>query len=514
MSNYEHTQTEENIRKAIRREASAVARRWFVLLFMMSALAVIGSVFALYLYKTHFHPPTASLTSIPSNSAELLRDRINDLAQSQQLVLLIFGGIGALITILGASFQFLQYAEARREREAKEPGQETMLRQVNEVIDTVGKTLAFRLREEQELQQAQATLKRLEDTVNVLRTESNETFSQLRRQLPMLTSWSRITFTALDSMQEASASRFLQQFTMLPNWFRKEPKQPQEDLAMGQITYFAGVIAFVNNDIIYAMNLLEEAKSCRDRNISSQDEQLQFWGAFVTYWMGLVEKNWGKLERAREHFEDSLLRFGPHGKTIRKDEWLTRLPLSEILMFDQATRPAAKRAVEEILAEIGEFTSEVRTETKGMWLRAKLLSANGEMAEGNFEKAKSGYEAALEKFSRNYYASFARAVCMKRSAMNPDEVTEKFAETLKLILDSGDLRTKKELGPLAGLYYVTMRAAQWSGKTDLAEEYKRQLGELLDPRKTIFSGYQLRVFVPDKVRAMLAEELHASLMEV
>jgi len=262
------------------------------------------------------------------------------------------------------------------------------------------------------------------------------------------------------------------------------------------------------------MNLFDEAKGCRDRNSSPQDEQLQLWGAFVTYWMGLVEKNWGKLEKAREYFEDSLLRFGPHGKKIKKDEWLTRLSLTEILMYDQTTRPAAKKTVEEILNEIGKITNEVRTETNKMWVRAKLLSANGEMADGSFEKAKSNYEEVLQVFPENYYASFSRALCIRKLGINVDEANEKFAETLKMIHTSGDLRTKKELGPLAGLYYVAMQAAQWSGKKDLAEEYKKQLYELLDPRKTIFNSYQLRIFVPDKVRTMLAEELRGSIAEV
>jgi len=252
MSNHKNSQKEEpnqnglfeeSIRKAIRREAHTVAWRWFVGLFLISSIAVLSSVFVLYLYATQSHPPAKPLSPISDNSAEYLKDRLDDLAQNQQWVLLIFGGIAGLITILGASFQWLQYAEGRREREVREPGQETMLRHVNEVIDTVGKTLAFRLREEGELQEVQATLKKLETTVNVLRTEANEIFGQLKIQLPTLASWTRITFTSLDPMQEASTTRFLHRFSMLPNWFRKEPKEGQEDLAMGQATYFAGVIA-------------------------------------------------------------------------------------------------------------------------------------------------------------------------------------------------------------------------------------------------------------------------------
>jgi tetratricopeptide (TPR) repeat protein len=512
-------QTRESILEAIRVqahaaakiEAQAVAKRWFALPSLISCIALVCSVFMLYLYATQSRPPAQPLSPLSGNSAEYLKDRLDDLAQSQQWVLLIFGGIAALITLLGASFQWLQYTEGRREREVKEPGQETMLRQVNEVIDTVGKTLAFRLREEEELREATETLKKLEKTVNVLRTEASETFNQLKLQLPAISAWSRITFTSLNPMQEASATRFLQQFRILPNWFRRES---QEDLAMGQATYFAGVIAFVNNDIAYAMNLLDEAKRCRDRNSSSQDEQLQLWGAFVTYWMGLVERNWGSLDKAREYFDDSLSRFGPHGKKIKKDEWLTRLSLTEILMYDQTTRPVAKKTVEEILNEIGKITKETRTETKMMWARAKLISANGEMADGNFTEAKANYEEVLQVFPENYYALFSSALCLRKSGIDVTEATKKFAETLKLIHASGDLRTKKELGPLAGLYYVTMRATQWSDKKDLSDEHKRQLYELLDPRRTVFNSYQLRIFVPDKVRLMLAEELRGSLTEV
>jgi len=507
----EKIQAEETIRKAIKIEANAVARRWFIILFLICCVAVLISVFSLYMYFTQSYEPAQPLSPISDNSARYLKDRVDDLAESQKWVLLIFGGLAALITLLGASSQWLQYADARREREVKEPGQQTMLRQVNEVIDTVRKTLEFRLREEEEIQKTQATLKKLEITVEVLRTEAEDVFDQLKNQLTTLKSWPRITFTSLDPRQEALTKRILQQFSVLPRWFRKEH---HENLDMGQITYFAGVIAFVNNDIAYSKNLLEEAKICRDKNSDSKDEQLQFWGAFVTYWMGLIEKNWGKLEKASECFGDSLSRFGPEGKKIVKNEWLTRISFAEILMFDHTTRQKAKNEIQEVLKEIGKIIRDTRTETKKMWARAKLLSANGEMADGNFENAKNYFKEVLNIFPDNYYASFSYALCLQKLNTDIETVRQECEEAFKLIQDSGDLRTKKELGPLVGLYYVTMRSAQWSGKEDFAQEYKRQLYELLDPNNTVFNNYQLRIFVPDKSRMMLAEELRAGLAEL
>lgn len=508
---HQNNQAEERIRKAIRIEANAVARRWFIGLFLICCVATLSSVFVLYMYSIQSHAPAESLSPIPENSAKYLKDRVDDLAESQKWVLLIFGGLAAFITLLGASSQWLQYTEGRREREVKEPGQQTMMHQVNEVIETVRKTLDFRLREEKELLKAKETLKKLENRVDVLRVEAKEVFDQLKNQLTALTLWPRITFTSLDPRQEAFSKRFLQQFSVLPKWFRMEH---QKDLDMGQVTYFAGVIAFVNNDIAYSMNLLEEAKICRDENLKSEDEQLQFWGAFVTYWMGLVEKNWGKLDKAKGYFDDSLSRFGPQGKKKKKNEWLTRLSFAEILMFDHTTRKRARNEVEEVLKEIGEITKDTRTETKKMWVRAKLLNANGEMADGNVERAKNYFEEVLHIFPDNYYASFSYALCLRKLATDVESAKEEFARTFKLIQDSGDLKTKKELGPLAGLNYVTMRSAQWSGKEEFTQEYKRLLYELLDPNNTIFNNFQLRIFIPDKSRMMLAEEIRADLEEI
>lgn len=501
----------ESILREIRVEARAAAKRWIIGAFLLSSFAVLFSIFALYLGATQVQVPAQPLSPVPGNSAEYLRDRLDDLAESQKWILLIFGGLAALITLLGASFQWLQYTEARREREVNEPDQQTMLRQVNEVIETVGRTLAFRLREEQEVQQLQSTLEELQSTVGVLREEAEDSFTHLKDQLPTLIRWPRIAFTSLDPVQEATTIRFLQRFSTLPKWFRKEH---QEDLAMGQVTYFAGVIAFVNNDIVYSMDLLNEAKSCRDKNSSSQDEQLQFWGAFVTYWMGLVEKNWGKLEEARRHFRDSLSRYGPEGAKKEKNEWLTRLSLAEVLIYDQNTRAEAKQIVEEVLAELGKPEESERTETKTMRARARLLIGNGEMAEGNFEKARSHFQEVLHDSPDNYYASFSQALCLRKLATDDEEAKEEFAKTLKMIQDSGDLKTKKELGPLSGLRYVTMRTAQWSNKEDVAAEHRRRLYELLDPRNTEFNNYQLRIFVPDKVQMLLAEELRRSLTEI
>lgn len=498
----------DDLRRAIHIEARATTRRLCVMLIIICFIAIISCAFIWYLYATQPPQSPEKLPSISENSSEYLRDRLDDLAESQKWVLLIFGGLAALITLLGASFQWLQYAEVRRDREMKEPAQLEMLHQVNEVIETAQKTLLFRLREEKERHLAQKAYKMIKSNVDVLRAEADDIFEQLKNQLPVLATWPRIAFTALDASQEAFATRFLQRFAILPKWFRNKH---QKELDMGQATYFAGVIAFVNNDIVYAVKLLHEAKDCRDTNASITDDQLQYWGAFVTYWIGLIEKNWGKLEHAQELFEDSLRRVGPHGIIVKKDEWLTRLSLAEVMMYGQNSRPEAKELNRTILGELGEFSKDSRDETKKMWTRAKLLAARGEFSDKNFVKAKSLFQEVLDHYEDHYYAAFGKALCQLQATSDGTDTREEFAKTLKLIRASGDLKTKKELGPLAGLTYVAMRAAQLSNEKEAANEFKKQLYDLLDPRKTVFNGYQLRVFVPDEARMILAEELRGSL---
>lgn len=183
-------------------------------------------------------------------------------------------------------------------------------------------------------------------------------------------------------------------------------------------------------------------------------------------------------------------------------------------MYEQDTRAEAKQIVEEVLGELGEPEEDERTETKTMRVRARLIIGNGEMADGNLEKARSHYQKVLSDSQNNYYASFSQALCLRKQATNVQETREEFAKTLKMIQDSGDLRTKKELGPLSGLLYVTMRTAQWSGEEDIAKEHRRRLIELLDPNKTRFNNLQLRIFVPDKIQVMLAEELLRTLNNI
>jgi hypothetical protein len=58
-----------------------------------------------------------------------------------------------------------------------------------------------------------------------------------------------------------------------------------------------------------------------------------------------------------------------------------------------------------------------------------------------------------------------------------------------------------------------MRTAQWAGEMEVAEEHRGRLLEILDSRRTRFNNYQLRIFIPDRVQMILAEELRHSLSE-
>jgi hypothetical protein len=163
---------EERLFKEVRAEVRAAVMRWIVGAFFLSTIAVLISIFVLYLRATEVAAPAQQLPPLPLNSAQYLQDRLNDLAESQKWVLAIFGGLAALITLLGASFQWLQFTETRREHAVSEPDQQAMLRQVNEVIETVGKTLAFKLSEEQEVHKLQETFQKLQNTVDVLSEEA------------------------------------------------------------------------------------------------------------------------------------------------------------------------------------------------------------------------------------------------------------------------------------------------------------------------------------------------------
>ncbi|MGH8549072.1 MAG: hypothetical protein ACRERU_10840, partial [Methylococcales bacterium] len=430
------------------------------------------------------------------NLALALKDEriesINQRSENVYKILQLVGGIAA-VALLFFSIRdvVLRWREGQRQRSIDEIVKETMtlqksavqqqvqfgdlhlteaktnmrqqvegIQKVNEVIEVVRSTLAFRLEQEEKVGTTLAEIERI-------KAERDRTKKQkLAHALGILENFkrmSRMQFAALTNEQFKRGFR-LQGLTNDLEEFLAD----QDFQVAGTLLYTCGVIAYYDNDIIESKTYLDRAAQCRahdhDGELGTNQEYRNRF-AFTHYFRALIQKNWGDLAEAQHEIEQSA-RLLEH----RTGEFLTPATQAEILSYIVGDEERCRILLDGLLRRMDDLEAELKKDGKDldanqMRLRNRMVVLCGNtyfVRPNGLNEALTQYHRALGFDSRDYYALASAAQCEQVIGDESSAATH-FRECLESIERSGDVHRKRERSTRALVATIAAKAAKACG---------------------------------------------------
>jgi tetratricopeptide (TPR) repeat protein len=375
------------------------------------------------------------------------------------------------------------------------------IQNVNQVIDTVQKTLAFRLETEQKV-------------ADVIRTFEKQEVERERKSKQKLDSalgifegfknMNRMQFATLTAEQQKRAIKLVEKVNALEDAF----KDKDFEIA-GHLLYTCGAITYYDEDIIQAKTLLDQAAQCRATDHSAELTTNKVYRkrfAFIHYFRSIIQKNWGELSEALFEIEQS-------DKLLRDDntEFLTPVTKAEILSYVEGNEQRCRSEVLALLDRITQLEKAKRERNEVLnanqvRLRNRLLILLGNtyFLAKNYQSALEQYQKAVEFKADEYYALASAAQCHRALGSGRDR--EVFHQCLAAIEDSEDFTRKRERITRAVIAILAANAASGYGDAQRYSKWARQARELLEGDLSV-DGLSPRFFSPATKRLVSSAEL-------
>jgi tetratricopeptide (TPR) repeat protein len=410
---------------------------------------------------------------------------------------------------------------------------------VGDVIETVQKTLQFRLEQEERVANA---IKGIDKITKEQERIKNQRFDNAIGILGQFKKTSRMEFSALTDEQYKRAIRLQGLVADLD----ESLKDRGVDIA-GRLLYTCGVTAYYDNDVIEAISFLDRAANCRaadhDAELKTNDDYRTRF-AHIHYFRALVQKNWGNISTALHEIQESRKLF-----PAQSGEFLTPVTEAEILSYIAGQEQQCRRELRKLYSDIQavevssksssqagplspvEGPTEPQTDEtveseeqvgserqRGLNVnqrrlrnRTLVLLGNTHFVLGEYREALKEYEMALEFNRTDYYASYSAAQCY-RALTEDKRAQEEFAHCFAAIEASRDFRRKRERIVRAVIAVIAAKAARFAGDDDHYHEYAREARDLLDGNLDV-GELSPKFFSPSKKRLVNASELLIELGE-
>ncbi len=376
---------------------------------------------------------------------------------------------------------------------------------VNEVIEVVRSTLAFRLEQEEKVATTLAEIERIKAERDRAKRQ------KLAHALGILDHFKRMSRMQFAALTDEQYKRGLRLETLVNDL--DEFLADQDFQVAGNLLYTCGVIAYYDNDVIESKTYLDRAAQSRapdhEGELSTNQEYRSRF-AFTHYFRALVQKNWGDLADAQHEIEQSA-RLLEH----RAGEFLTPVTKAEILSYIVGDEEHCRTLLESLLLRMDELEAELKKDGKALdgnqkRLRNRMLvlCGNSYFVRPNgsgFGDALAQYKKALGFDPGDYYALASAGQC--ELALR-DEASAKahFLECLESIERSGDIGRKRERITRAVIATVAARAARACADDARREQYTREARELLGGNLAV-DGMSPKFFSPSTKRLVGAAEL-------
>ena len=375
------------------------------------------------------------------------------------------------------------------------------IQNVNEVIDTVQKTLAFRLVTEQKVVDAITTIE--EQKAERARRHKQKLDSALVI-LETFKRMNRMQFAALGPEQHSRAIKLIEKVNDL------EDSLDEKDFGTtGDLLYTCGVIAYYDEDIVGAREFLERAVQCRAPDHEGElatNEAYRKRFAFTHYFRAIIQKNWGDLTEALFEIEQSAKHF--KGNT---GEFLTPTTKAEILSYLVGRGQDCRSEVLILIEGLATLENERKGNGKELDPNQKRLRNRLLVLLGHTYFVDHDHSRALEEYKRatafrpmDYYAQGAVAQCLE--CLGDASAREYWERCLNAIEKSGDFIHKRERITRAGIAVLACRAARSCGNNERADYWANEARELLRGDLSV-DGLTPKFFSLSTKRLVSSEEL-------
>lgn len=411
---------------------------------------------------------------------------------------------GFLVLFFSVRDWYSRSVETKRQR-SLDAQQGEGLQKVNQVIEVVNRTLAFRLQQEEKF------AKTIEEIERMKAEQQEKKKQKLAQAIAINDHFKKMSRMEYASLTDEQYRRGLRLQRLLNE--SEELLGDEHYLVAGSLLYDCGVIAYYDNDIVEAKAYLDRAATSRAPDHDAQLEANEGYRrrfSFVHYFRALIQKNWGELAEARREIEQSM------SYETRETEFLTPVTKAEILSYIPGDEDLCIKELGAILSRIRAVESDLRD--KGMELdpnqrrlrnRMLVLAGNVHFIKREFDRALVQYEAAIAFQPSDYYALASAGQCQLELG-NADAATEHFEKCLAAIERSGDFRRKRERITRAVIAVTAVNAAKGCADPAARDQWTRDARDLLSGNLDV-DGWSPKFFSPASKRQVGAQELLAQL---
>jgi tetratricopeptide (TPR) repeat protein len=402
-----------------------------------------------------------------------------------------------------AAQQQLDFGMIRlKETESTLKQQVESVKNVNDVIEVVRRTLQFRLDQEEIVAKTIAEIERMNEKDKKVKGQKLATAISI---LDHFKTMSRMEFASLTEEQQKRGVRLQRLVNELEEFLGGEDSQ-----IVTSLLYTCGVVAYYDNDVIEAKSYLDRAAKTRARDHdgeleTNQDYRQRF--GLIHYFRALIQKNWGELSEAQYEIDQSekLLK-GNQG------ELLTPVTKAEILSYIKGQEEDCRTQLSNLLQKTENLEAALKKENKDLnpnqvRLRNRMLGLYGNtyFVQHKFAEALAQYTKAIGFSSSDYFALASAAQC-ERALKNEEAASRHFRICLEAIEHSGDFRRKRERLTRAVIATTAAIAARGCHDPEREEEYSREARNLLIGNLSV-DGMLPKFFSPSTKRLVSAAEL-------
>jgi tetratricopeptide (TPR) repeat protein len=376
------------------------------------------------------------------------------------------------------------------------------LQNVNQVIEVVRQTLAFRLEQEEKVAKTIGEIERMKTERDRAKKQK---FAHAVAILDHLNKMSRMQFASLTDEQYKRGIRLQGLVNELEEFL-----VDQDFEVAGRLLYTCGVIAYYDNDVIEAKAYLDRAAQCRapdhEGELGTNPNYRKRFG-FTHYFRALIYKNWGDLSEAQHEIEQGVKLLEEAG------EFLTPVTKAEVLSYIVGDEDRCQAELQSLLRRTDDLEAALKNKGESLdanqaRLRNRMLVLSGNthfVRKNGLGEALVQYTKAIGFNSNDYYALTSAAQC-ERALGDEHAAASHFRECLDAIERSGDIRRKRERITRAVIAVTAANAAKGCGDEVRREQWTREARELLSGNLAV-DGMSPKFFSPSTKRLIGAAEL-------
>lgn len=436
-------------------------------------------------YAQSATPTPTSILTTPSPPPADLELRIDQIESQQAITIetlmsindfnrFLFSVTGGIVALLVGIQGFVTYSQLKREGK-RDLAELAGVKQISEIMTVVQQTLESRLAAEEEARKkAKEAEEKLADVakkferLDVFYQNFQSNIKKIRAELENdALQWASTTprhgFRELGDRLNGFAIRF--------DRFRadNEPIEEERQSFSARCDYIRGIAALVMNQPEIAVRHLEQVVSIQKPEPSEDSIAHNRRIANSYYYLGVIESNFGRHQRAVEYFENA------NKRDLKGRDFLTKTVIAEeyVMTGDFDKAEALINEIERKVKEIKALDGSLPNYELRLWSRARLIRANMVIIKrgDQWEETVKTILQPVREDDANYYYATATLAQVHHLQGNIESAKQLFREVYDATVTLPDINIIKEIRSKILLLMLIGMSAKYIGLEKPSTEY-------------------------------------------